>query len=319
MRSTSSGKISIHAPLAGCDNVRADDRQEHLDFNPRTPCGVRPRVRDHRRVVLRFQSTHPLRGATPYPLCAAGPSCISIHAPLAGCDKSGIDVVIMGTHFNPRTPCGVRLFADVAAARAYAFQSTHPLRGATPFPGDGCKYKAISIHAPLAGCDRQGMRQRAERNDFNPRTPCGVRLYRSLCVFNKTGFQSTHPLRGATLDDRHASRRREHFNPRTPCGVRPAPTRARARLSRFQSTHPLRGATVGGLRLQRRSRFQSTHPLRGATIFFAPPSFPIVISIHAPLAGCDQYDLQDSIIVVISIHAPLAGCDLSGLSKMWIT
>ena len=33
--------ISIHAPLAGCDASRSPLSFETLDFNPRTPCGVR--------------------------------------------------------------------------------------------------------------------------------------------------------------------------------------------------------------------------------------------------------------------------------------
>ena len=35
--------ISIHAPLAGCDPDGWKPYQEEAHFNPRTPCGVRPR------------------------------------------------------------------------------------------------------------------------------------------------------------------------------------------------------------------------------------------------------------------------------------
>ena len=35
-------KISIHAPLAGCDLMKSKDFTIKLNFNPRTPCGVRP-------------------------------------------------------------------------------------------------------------------------------------------------------------------------------------------------------------------------------------------------------------------------------------
>ena len=34
------------------------------------------------------------------------------------------------------------------------FQSTHPLRGATGYAAGGRTEMMISIHAPLAGCDR---------------------------------------------------------------------------------------------------------------------------------------------------------------------
>ena len=62
---TGSNCISIHAPLAGCD-------VEHIQhtvwfspyFNPRAPCGARPRrlIRPTPRPT--FQSTRPVRGAT---------------------------------------------------------------------------------------------------------------------------------------------------------------------------------------------------------------------------------------------------------------
>ena len=102
--------ISIHAPRAGCDFIFSTIHQLHTDFNPRTPGGVRrstrgtacgtadfnPRtpggvrlkaVKDH-RAALRFQSTHPGRGATiPTPIRRCS-SWISIHAPRAGCDKN---------------------------------------------------------------------------------------------------------------------------------------------------------------------------------------------------------------------------------------
>ena len=57
------------------------------------------------------------------------------------------------------------------------FQSTHPLRGATGTLQSGTVGEGISIHAPLAGCDRHYQADRDSRQ----------------------GFQSTHPLRGATL------------------------------------------------------------------------------------------------------------------------
>ena len=124
---------------------------------------------------------------------------ISIHAPLAGCDKSSIRNSPPYRDFNPRTPCGVRLFVLVVS-----------------LDGEG-----ISIHAPLAGCDRPGPEIGMPLKDFNPRTPCGVRLPCRFLHPVLDGFQSTHPLRGATVAG---------------CGV--------YRISRFQSTHPLRGATT---------------------------------------------------------------------------
>ena len=56
--------ISIHAPRAGCDT----DFGEDIDNCPK------------------FQSTHPVRGATLLPETVAQLLPISIHAPRAGCD-----------------------------------------------------------------------------------------------------------------------------------------------------------------------------------------------------------------------------------------
>ena len=55
----------------------------------------------------------------------------------------------------------------------------------------------ISIHAPRAGCDLTVVFAIMALNDFNPRTPCGVR--RRLQAVTRLCM---------------------NFNPRTPCGVR---------------------------------------------------------------------------------------------------
>ena len=80
---------TIHAPLAGCDLDRSQTPMLYW---------------------RRFQSTHPLRGAT------------------TGRIKH--DTGNTG-NFNPRTPCGVRHHAPMLLLLAIQFQSTHPLRGAT--------------------------------------------------------------------------------------------------------------------------------------------------------------------------------------------
>ena len=43
-----------------------------------------------------------------------------------------------------------------------------------------CDGDCISIHAPLAGCDRSFIDPGKPPGNFNPRTPCGVRRYRFL-------------------------------------------------------------------------------------------------------------------------------------------
>ena len=102
----------------------------------------------------------------------------------------------------------------------------------------------ISIHAPLTGSDRFIQFACYILPDFNPRSPYGERLDLGCNLSDGRRFQSTLPLRGAT--------------------IKITATLSDGRL--FQSTLPLRGATSkssfwdGGSPL-----FQSTLPLRGAT------------------------------------------------------
>ena len=251
--------ISIHAPLAGCDGLQEKQRGTHL----------------------KFQSTHPLRGATASPKSAhirhlhfnphfnprtpcgvrprgilrdAAIPDISIHAPLAGCDDGICAAQEVGKDFNPRTPCGVRRRSNSNACRTERFQSAHPLRGATIMQGVECLRRKISIRAPLAGCDSS--------------MPCNPSTTAS--------FQSAHPLRGATLAFAPQALSAPYFNPRTPCGVRRVAEGDGRCLQRFQSTHPLRGATSALAEFDPVIVFQSTHPLRGATGYTGAlvPSMP---------------------------------------------
>ncbi len=119
-------------------------------FNPRTPCGVLLRIQGRITHVRKFQSTHPLRGATL--VVGGGGMGISIHAPLAGCYFSINFFKNILRDFNPRTPCGVLRIYIRSSFYEHKFQSTHPLRGATFVRGNQLAVVIISIHAPLAGC-----------------------------------------------------------------------------------------------------------------------------------------------------------------------
>ena len=123
-------------------------------FNPRTPCGVRRVLLRYLIVYNIFQSTHPLRGATGKFAFLRGSVYISIHAPLAGCDMAGVTYGAQKGHFNPRTPCGVRQKND--AQNVYWLCDFNPRTpcGVRHYGvGNGNYPNAISIHAPLAGCD----------------------------------------------------------------------------------------------------------------------------------------------------------------------
>ena len=240
-------RISIHAPHAGRDCQAAHREPYCTNFNPRAPCGARPRRGTTTNSTTLFQSTRPMRGATFYILPTmrardisihaphagrdagdkyiTGSNCISIHAPLAGCDVEHIQhTVWFSPYFNPRAPCGAR-------------QGDH--LGGTPL-------RAISIHAPHAGRDRCRRSDRRGKYYFNPRAPCGARPRRLIRPTPRPTFQSTRPVRGATIFSpasvllalfqstrpvRGATRRANrpmaatsNFNPRAPCGARRGPS-----------------------------------------------------------------------------------------------
>ncbi len=174
-----------------------------------------------------------------FPIIRSG---ISIHAPLAGCDTKEYRRTATATNFNPRTPCGVRL-------------------------GAGTGLEPISHFNPRTPC---GVRRLPSPNSrrlhhFNPRTPCGVRLFTNNFRRTHIGFQSTHPLRGATCSETPPQAACLRFQSTHPLrGATPAIAQSQI-SAEFQSTHPLRGATSGTRSAARAFRFQSTHPLRGAT------------------------------------------------------
>ena len=101
-------------------------------------------------------------------------------------------------------------------------------------------------------------------------------------------FQSTRPVRGATQRTFRSVDASACFNPRAPCGARLMSAISDVAISMFQSTRPMRGATG---------------------IIFAREVCPIV-SIHAPHAGRDRDGSIAGSEGGVSIHAPRAGRDL---------
>ena len=190
--------VSIHALLAECDSSMISSEALICCFNPRTPCGVRQTSTPVNLASWSFQSTHSLRSAT-----------IFYRLPRRTVFS-----------FNPRTPCGVRHRRITRHAMGKQFQSTHSLRSATiPIPFLQCPHR-VSIHALLAECDATGWRCTPPATSFNPRTPCGVRLFGFTC-FRLGIIVSIHALLAEcdriSWPARTIPRR---FNPRTPCGVR---------------------------------------------------------------------------------------------------
>ena len=175
MRGSARRVISIHAPRVGCDTfsfcglslawnfnprtpcgVRPGGPRTSAAtpyFNPRTPCGVRPGSSSSSLIASAFQSTHPVWGATSAPAIRLTPM----------------------PYFNPRTPCGVRPLLARIWSSPHTFQSTHPVWGATLLAIWMGLRQSISIHAPRVGCDSVPDCCGWPCGYFNPRTPCGVR------------------------------------------------------------------------------------------------------------------------------------------------
>ena len=169
-------RVSIHAPREGCDGIASFRRRRSTRFNSRTPGGVRHCSDRPKDGQIRFQFTHPGRGATPHPRCTLLLRKVSIHAPREGCDSSqktavssvqefqfthpgrGATAISMAiswssTSFNSRTPGGVRLCLIRSRLALATFQFTHPGRGATIRSSTIKLVRLVSIHAPREGCD----------------------------------------------------------------------------------------------------------------------------------------------------------------------
>ena len=171
---------------------------------------------------------------------------VSIHALLAECDLLRGGGTICLRCFNPRTPCGVRLWHSLALNCSTWFQSTHSLRSATGPLGTDDADPDVSIHALLAECD---LSHRGTSDNH------GVSIHALLAECDRRGRPVPCPVCG--------------FNPRTPCGVRPFTRGRDYMLTLFQSTHSLRSATLS---------HRGTSDKHG-------------VSIHALLAECDRTSL----------------------------
>ena len=102
-----------------------------------------------------------------------------------------------------------------------------------------------------------------------------------------SGFQLTHPTRGATVNIYPLSSLSVYFNSHTPHGVR-----------QFFICPGCTG-----------SKFQLTHPTRGATAIMISGGSKVIISTHTPHTGCDDDIGYVCVYVNISTHTPHTGCD----------
>ena len=132
---------------------------------------------------------------------------ISIHGPRVGADTARSMRHGSIYHFNPRPPCGGRLCPCIRFFQHRAFQSTAPVWGPTGISGGHLRCRPISIHGPRVGADLPPVTQATGRYHFNPRPPCGGRLFASATLERIWSFQSTAPVWGPT-----------HHGNRDPCG-----------------------------------------------------------------------------------------------------
>ena len=173
-----------------------------------------------------------------------------------------------------------------------------------------CGIVPISIHAPHAGCDESSR----------------------ISAGNTYQFQSTHPVRGATLrDDRLRDRLRISIHaPRAGCDYRQSKTmimtiisihaphagcdRVTIKCSRCGkiSIHAPHAGCDGkpSLLVFDNCVFQSTHPMRGATSLLSRFNCLDIFQSTHPMRGATHRIRHKAVYGAhISIHAPHAGCD----------
>ena len=171
--------ISIHAPHTGRDTPWSTPWTGSPYFNPRAPYGARLALIWRPAHDQNFNPRAPYgarRGRTGEPIRGA---FISIHAPHTGRD--------LGYGLQVRD--------------GKLFQSTRPIRGATT----NCSTPSMRLdyfnpRAPYGARPIYTSSPYSAATDFNPRAPYGARL-----IVSHDGsrvlyeFQSTRPIRGATL------------------------------------------------------------------------------------------------------------------------
>ena len=169
-----------------------------------------------------FQSTRPVRGATvgrgaghdgPVVSIHApragrdgaarvgqGPDKVSIHAPRAGRDDMSVCAPARSFVVSIHAPRAGR-DCDAVAHVAADLVSIHAPRAGRDGQLEIVLVDApcVSIHAPRAGRDSRALRAPPPSGRFNPRAPCGARLISQFFEGVGVMFQSTRPVRGATL------------------------------------------------------------------------------------------------------------------------
>ena len=133
---------------------------------------------------------------------------ISIHAPLTGCDKIRSLFSSVPSNFNPRTPYGMRHVCAIFVVLQSYISIHAPLTGCDDENSKQIYPTTyISIHAPLTGCDEDSKEFRRFLEEFQSTHPLRDATLSTISLTFSSKFQSTHPLRDATLQEKGTVRK----------------------------------------------------------------------------------------------------------------
>ena len=215
------GVVSTHAPLAGSDKMLSvpwDSAYEFqptlplrgattptirplrlpICFNPRSPCGERPKRRRWRISPPCFNPRSPC-GERRQRHDGHQRLRVSTHAPLAGSDRGWTELELaelVSTH----APLAGSDLDDLRFRAGLGGVSTHaPLAGSDPLCGWRCRIGCGFNPRSPCGERPSPPPPRPSIRCFNPRSPCGERRVEHRgSGYGVGGFQPTLPLRGAT-------------------------------------------------------------------------------------------------------------------------
>ena len=236
--------ISIHGSRVGPDIHSNGKRPAIRHFNPRVPCGTRLAIKIWNRRRSIFQSTGPVWDPTTIRNnIFISKKRISIHGSRVGPDQPAVGQNNpLYANFNPRVPCGTRLFSCASSLYCLIFQSTGPVWDPTRRSCSEKIWKIFQSTGPVWDPTCHPYRPWESQTHFNPRVPCGTRRRFHIPCFSavvisihgsRVGPDLSLPLlrdrRGISI---HGSRvgpdvgevadhiNQRYFNPRVPCGTR---------------------------------------------------------------------------------------------------
>ena len=163
-------------PVRGATTRSGKLANPYVCFNPRPPCGERPSLCSLSRLLLPVSIHAPRAGSDQSGLIHRSKWQVSIHAPRAGSD---------GWSGNK---CG-----------GNAVVSIHAPRAGSDLGSETVHYTLdVSIHAPRAGSDRSMAADSDSGNNcFNPHPPCGERLLRPGYLQSKSRVSIHAPRAGS--------------------------------------------------------------------------------------------------------------------------